>query len=94
MDDIDYAVETGEYSRKISRYETQLEVWGDNDTKGYALVLHHCPDELQSELKNQEALAAINDARGAVRLLVLIRDLQYNKSDKKEVDHGDRRGGL
>ena len=39
MDDLDYAVETREYSRKISRYETQLEAWSDNDAKGYALVL-------------------------------------------------------
>ena len=39
MDDLNYAINTGEYSRKISRYETQLEVWGENDAKGYALVL-------------------------------------------------------
>jgi hypothetical protein len=83
MDDLDYAIETGEYSRKISRYETQLEVWMDNDAKGYALVLQHCPEELQAELKNQEAWVAIDDARSVVRLLILIRDLQYNKSDRK-----------
>merc|ERR1712194_660143 len=83
MDDLDYAVETGDYSHKISRYETQLEAWSNNDAKGYALVLQHCPDELQAKLKNQEAWAAIDDARGVVRLLVLLRDLQYNKSDKK-----------
>ena len=35
MDDLNYAVETGDYSRKISRYETQLEAWSDNDVKGY-----------------------------------------------------------
>ena len=52
MDDLDYVVKTGEYSRKISCYETQLEVWGDNDAKGYALVLQHCPEELQAKLKN------------------------------------------
>ena len=33
MDDLDYAVETGEYSRKISCYETQLEAWSDNGAK-------------------------------------------------------------
>ena len=52
IDDLDYAIETGEYSRKISRYKTQLEVRGDNDAKGYTLVLQHCPEELQAELKN------------------------------------------
>ena len=83
MDDLDYAIETGEYSRKISRYETQLKVWGDNNAKGYALVLRHCPEELQAELKNQEVWTAIDNARSVVCLLVLIRDLQYNKSDRK-----------
>ena len=41
MDDLNYAIETGEYSRKISRYKTQLKVWGDNNAKGYTLVLRH-----------------------------------------------------
>ena len=75
MDDLDYVVETGEYSRKISCYKTQLEAWSNNDAKGYTLVLQHYPDKLQAELKNQEAWAAINDARSVVRLLVFIRDL-------------------
>ena len=33
MDDLDHAIETGEYFRKISRHETMLKVWGDNDKK-------------------------------------------------------------
>ena len=74
MDDLDYAVETGEYSCKISRCETQLEAWSDNNAKGYALVLQHCPDKLQAKLKNQEAWLAIDDVKSVVRLLVLIRD--------------------
>ena len=83
MDDLDYAVETGEYSRKISRYESQIEVWADNDAKGFALVLQHCPEELEAELRNQEAWELISHHRSVVDLLVLIRDLQYNKSDRK-----------
>ena len=83
MDDLDYAIKTGEYSREISWYETQLKVWGDNDAKGYMLVLQHCPEELQAKLKNQEAWAVVNDAKSVVRLLVMIRDLQYNKSVRK-----------
>ena len=83
MDDLDYTIKTGEFSRKISRYKTQVEVWGDNNAKEYALVLQHCPEELQAELKNQEAWPGIDDARSVVRLLVLIQDLQFNKSDRK-----------
>ena len=66
---------TGEYSLKISHYKTQLEVWGGNHTKGYALVFQHCPEKLQAELTNQEAWAVINNVRSIVRLLILIRDL-------------------
>ena len=73
MDDLDYAVKTGEYSRKISRYETQLKAWSDNIAKGYAFILQHYPEELQAELKNQEARAAIDDTRSIVRQLVLIK---------------------
>ena len=74
-DDLDYAIGTGEHSRKISCYEIQLEVCGDNNVNGYALVLQHCPEELQAELKNQEAWVVINGTRNVVRMLLLIRDL-------------------
>jgi hypothetical protein len=50
---------------------------------GYALILQHCREELQAELKKQEAWAGIDNARSVVCLFVLIQDLQYNKSDKK-----------
>ena len=83
MDDLDYAIKTGEYSRKISCYNTQLKMWGDSNAKGYALVLQHCPKELQAELKNQEAWAAIGNKMSVMRLRLLIRDLQYNKSERK-----------
>ena len=69
MNDFNYAIETGEYSRKISCYEIQLKVWGDTNAKGYTLVLNHCPEELQAELKNQEVWVAINNVRSVVRLL-------------------------
>ena len=85
MDDLDYAIKTREYSHKISWYETQIEAWGDTDAKGYALILQHYPEELQAELKNQEVWASINDARSVVWLLTLIKDLQYNKSDRKRL---------
>ena len=84
MDDIDYSIETDGYKRKMARYEAQTNVWADNNSKGYALVLQHCPDELETELRNQEAWAAIKDAQSVVDLLILIRDFQYNKSDRKQ----------
>ena len=38
---------------------------------------------MQAELKNQEAWAAIDDMRSVVWLLILIRDLQYSRSNRK-----------
>ena len=40
---------------------------------------------MQTELKNQEAWAAIDDVKSVVRLLILIKDLQYNTSDRKRL---------
>ena len=83
MDNIDYSIKTDKYKRKMARYEAQTDVWADNNVNGYALVLQHCPDELETERRNQEAWAVIKDARNVVDLLILIRDLQYNKFDWK-----------
>ena len=47
-------------------------------------MLQHCPAELETELRNQDAWAAIDTARNVMALLILIRDLQYNKSNKKK----------
>ena len=85
MDDLNYAIKTREYSHKISCYKTQLEEWGDNNTKGYTLLFQHYPEEFQAKLKNQEAWVAIDDVKCVVRLIILIKDLQYNKSDQKRL---------
>ena len=58
-------------------------MWGDNTIKEYAIFLQHCPEELQTELKNQEVWTAIDNARRVVWIIFLIRDLQYHKSDRK-----------
>ena len=37
------------------------------------------------DLKNQDAWGEVEDTRSVVRLLTLIRDLQYNKTDCKRI---------
>ena len=74
---------TDEYKRKIASHEAQVDLCADNNAKGYSLVLQHCLGELETELRNQEAWAKIDAARSVVDLLILIRDLQYNKTDRK-----------
>ena len=46
-------------------------------------MLQHCPAELEAELKNQDAWGEVQETRSVVRLLTLIRDLQYNNTDRK-----------
>ena len=82
-DDFDWSIETDGYKRKTARHEAQIDLWADNNAKGYSLVLQHCPDKLETELRNQEAWVKIDAARSVVDLLILIRDLQYNKTDRK-----------
>ena len=38
-DNFDWSIETDGYKRKIARHEAQVELWADNNAKGYSLVL-------------------------------------------------------
>ena len=44
MDDLDYTIETGEYSRKISQYKTHLKVWQNSNAKGSRLSSSTVPN--------------------------------------------------
>ena len=46
-------------------------------------MLQHCPAELEVELKNQDAWGEVEATQSVVRLLTLIRELKYNKTDRK-----------
>jgi hypothetical protein len=81
MYDRHYVIKTEEYSCKISCYNTQIKVGGDNNTKGYMIVLQQCPEELQAKLENQKAWVGIDDAGSGVRLFILVSYFQYNKSN-------------
>ena len=71
-DDYDWSIETDAHKRKMIKFEAQADLWADLNAQGHALVLQHCPDELETELRNQEAWAAIDVARNVVALLILI----------------------
>ena len=62
-DDFDWSIKTDGYKRQIARHEAQVDLWADNNAIGYSLVLQNCPDELETELRNQEAWAKIDAAR-------------------------------
>ena len=83
QDDFDWSIETDKYKGEWSKYDAQVELWQGLNAQGFALVLQQCPDELETELRNHNAWAVIDAARNGVALLIRIRDLQYNKSEKK-----------
>ena len=62
----------------------RLNIWTDNKANRFTLVLQHRPKELQAELNIQEAWEGVKNAMSVVCLIILIHDLWYNKSDRKQ----------
>ena len=80
---IDYQDTMDEYLSKKRRYENQLENWDENDAKGYYLVLQNCPKELEADLRNQNSWKTEEYVRSVIAVLLLIRDLSFNKTYRK-----------
>ena len=49
-DDSDWSIEVDQYKRLWAKHDAQAEHWGELQAQGFALVLQHCPDELETEL--------------------------------------------
>ena len=58
--------------------------WKDNKGKGYCLVLHHCPSEPKTELKNSARWEAATSNADVVALLLIIRDVMHNKKERAQ----------
>ena len=69
----------------MRKHEAAVESWEENNLKGYSLVLEHCPNELEAELRNQDAWEQVEAKTSVVGVLILIRDLQCNKTDRKGI---------
>ena len=59
--------------------------WKDNKGKGYCLVLHHCPSEPKTELKNSARWEAATSNTDVVALLLIIRDVMHNKKERAQI---------
>ena len=46
-------------------------------------MLQHCPKEIEAELRNQDSWKTAEDARRVIAILILIRDLSFNNTDRK-----------
>ena len=82
---IDYQDTMDEYLSKKRRYKNQLENWDENDAKGYYLVLQNCPKELEADLRNQNSWKTEEYVRSVIAVLLLIRDLSFNKTYRKRI---------
>ena len=72
-----------EYLINKRRHDAHLENWDKNNTKWYYLMLQHCPKDLKADLWNQDSWKAAEEARSVITLLLFIRDLSFNKADRK-----------
>ena len=81
--DIYYRATMDEYLGKKRKYNNHIEKWDEKNVKGYYLVLQHCLKELKAELLNQDSWNTEDEARGVIAILILIRDLSFNKTDRK-----------
>ena len=48
------------------KYEKDQDAWVENRTQTYNLVLHHCPPNVEVELKNQSTWTAGQDEQNVV----------------------------
>ena len=55
VDEAEWSIEVDRYKRLWSKYDSEVELWKELQAQGFALVLQHSPDELEAELRNQEA---------------------------------------
>ena len=46
-------------------------------------MLQHCLKELDAELRNQDSWKTAEEERSVIAILLLIRDLYFNKTDRK-----------
>ena len=47
-------------------------------------MLQHCPKELEAELVKQDSWKTAKYARSVITILLLTRDLSFNKTDRKK----------
>ena len=52
QDDSDWSIEADQYERLWAKHDVHVELCGELQAQGFALVLQHCPDELETELRN------------------------------------------
>ena len=46
-------------------------------------MLQYCPKEIEAELRNHDSWKTAEDARSVIAILILIRVLSLNKTDRK-----------
>ena len=58
--------------------------WDVNPAKIFALVLEHCPSDLEEVLKTLSAWDKVEEEQDAIKLLKLVRDVAMDKTETKQ----------
>ena len=72
-------METDVYMLHYKVWITEDQAWKTNRSRLYALILQHCPPDLEEVLKTMSAWQAVCDAQDAVGLLKMVRDVLMTK---------------
>ena len=57
---------------------------GDKPCKIFALVLEHCPSDLEEVLKTLSAWEKVHDEQDAIQLLKMVRNVAMDQSETKQ----------
>ncbi|KAL7524586.1 hypothetical protein ACHAXR_000637, partial [Thalassiosira sp. AJA248-18] len=61
---------------KVKSWMEDLRAWLTNRARLYALVLMHCPPDLEEVLKTMSAWKDVRDGQDAIELLKMVRDVE------------------
>ena len=84
VDDIEYQADMTVYLSKKKRYDDQELELEELDTKGYNLVLEHCPPELTAKLNNINSWPGTEDKQSVVMLLKMIHNIAHNMKRRNQ----------
>ena len=80
----DHGINVDKYKIKRKTFQEKQEARNDNGAKCYYLFLSHCPNELETEIRNSSMWTAHEEDQDVISLLLMVRDITHNKKERKE----------
>ena len=78
LDDADYKLDLDLFVVASKTHLLETQAWKENNACVYNLVLQHCPNDLEAELRNHTKWDATELTQDVIALLGKIRDVTLN----------------